>query len=141
MINGVVGPVLLGGAVATFFTGSDFYINKANMTDTIMPVISHWGNGWHGLDALTNIWNVILGLAVFFLARVLGALYFINNIDDKELTDKCRRAVRNNTVLFLVFFCRLSFVHWCPKALPLTRKHRRFICSHTSISQTLSKCR
>lgn len=108
VINGVVGPVLLGGAVATFFTGSDFYINKANMTDTIMPVISHWGNGWNGLDALTNIWNVILGLAVFFLARVLGALYFINNIDDKELTDKCRRAVRNNTVLFLVFF--LSFV-------------------------------
>ena len=108
VINGVVGPVLLGGAVATFFTGSDFYINKANMTDTIMPVISHWGHGWHGLDALTNIWNVILGLAVFFLARVLGALYFINNIDDKELTDKCRRAVRNNTVLFLVFF--LSFV-------------------------------
>ena len=61
VINGVVGPVLLGGAVATFFTGSDFYINKANMTDTIMPVISHWGNGWHGLDALTNIWNVIRG--------------------------------------------------------------------------------
>ena len=108
VINGVVGPVLLGGAVATFFTGSDFYINKANMTDTIMPVISHWGNGRHGLDALANIWNVILGLAVFFLARVLGSLYFINNIDDKELTDKCRRAVRNNTVLFLVFF--LAFV-------------------------------
>ena len=108
VINGVVGPVLLGGAVATFFTGSDFYINKANMTDTIMPVIRHWGNGWNGLEALTNIWNVILGLAVFFLARVLGSLYFINNIDDKELNDKCRRAVRNNTVLFLVFF--LAFV-------------------------------
>ncbi|WP_336595415.1 cytochrome d ubiquinol oxidase subunit II, partial [Bacteroides acidifaciens] len=108
VINGVVGPLLLGGAVATFFTGSDFYINKGNMADTIMPVISHWGNGWHGLDALTNIWNVILGLAVFFLARVLGALYFINNIADKELTDKCRRAVRNNTIMFLVFF--LSFV-------------------------------
>lgn len=108
VINGVVGPLLLGGAVATFFTGSDFYINKANMTDTLMPVISQWGNGWHGLDALTNIWNVILGLAVFFLARVLGSLYFINNIDDKELTDKCRRAVLNNTVLFLVFF--LAFV-------------------------------
>ena len=108
VINGVVGPLLLGGAVATFFTGSDFYINKANMTDTIMPVISHWGYGWLGLYALTNIWNVILGLAVFFLARVLGALYFINNIDDKELTDKCRRAVLNNTVLFLLFF--LAFV-------------------------------
>ena len=100
VINGVVGPLLLGGAVATFFTGSDFYINKANMTDTIMPVISHW----HGLDALTNIWNVILGLAVFFLARVLGSLYFINSIADKELTDKCRRAVLNNTIFFLVFF-------------------------------------
>ena len=99
-----LGPLLLGGAVATFFTGSDFYINKANMTDTIMPVISHWGNGWHGLDALTNIWNVILGLAVFFLARVLGSLYFINSIADKELTDKCRRAVLNNTIFFLVFF-------------------------------------
>ena len=74
VINGVVGPLLLGGAVATFFTGSDFYINKANMTDTIMPVISHWGNGWHGLDALTNIWNVILGLAVFFLAFVIRTL-------------------------------------------------------------------
>ncbi len=108
VINGVVGPLLLGGAVATFFTGSDFYINKANMTDTIMPVISYWGNGWHGLDALTNIWNVILGLAVFFLARVLGSLYFINSIADKELTDKCRRAVLNNTIFFLVFF--LAFV-------------------------------
>ena len=108
VINGVVGPLLLGGAVATFFTGSDFYINKANMTDPIMPVISHWGNGWHGLDALTNIWNVILGLAVFFLARVLGSLYFINSIADKELTDKCRRAVLNNTIFFLVFF--LAFV-------------------------------
>jgi len=108
VINGVVGPLLLGGAVATFFTGSDFYINKGNMTDTLMPVISQWGNGWHGLEALTNIWNVILGLAVFFLARVLGALYFINNIDDKELVAKARRALIANAALFLVFF--LAFV-------------------------------
>lgn len=108
VINGVVGPLLLGGAVATFFTGSDFYINKGNMVNEIMPVISHWGNGWHGLDALTNIWNVILGLAVFFLARILGALYFINNIADKELVGKCRRSLIANTALFLVFF--LAFV-------------------------------
>ena len=108
VLNGVVGPLLLGGAVATFFTGSDFYINKANLTDTLMPVISSWGNGWHGLDALTNVWNVILGLAVFFLARVLGALYFINNIADDDLVPKARRAVRNNAVLFLLFF--LSFL-------------------------------
>ena len=108
VINGVVGPLLLGGAVATFFTGSDFYINKGNMVNEIMPVISHWGNGWHGLDALTNIWNVILGLAVFFLARILGALYFINNIADKELVGQCRRSLIANTALFLVFF--LTFV-------------------------------
>lgn len=108
VINGVLGPLLLGGAVATFFTGSDFYINKGNMANTMMPVISQWGNGWHGLDALTNIWNVMLGLAVFFLARILGAMYFINSINDKELTDKCRRSLITNTALFLVFF--LSFV-------------------------------
>ena len=78
------------------------------MVNEVMPVISHWGNGWHGLDALTNIWNVILGLAVFFLARILGALYFINNIADKELVGKCRRSLIANTALFLVFF--LTFV-------------------------------
>lgn len=130
VINGVVGPVLLGGAVATFFTGSDFYINKANMTDTIMPVISHWGNGWHGLDALTNIWNVILGLAVFFLARVLGSLYFINNIDDKELT-LINVVVQYEIIQFcsLYSFWHLSFVHWYLMALPLIRIHRKFICS------------
>ncbi|MDR0657591.1 MAG: cytochrome d ubiquinol oxidase subunit II [Mediterranea sp.] len=108
IINGVVGPVLLGGAVATFFTGSDFLVNKENMTDQLMPVISSWGNHWHGLDALANIWNVVLGLAVFFLARILGLLYFLNNIDDKGLNDRSRKALMVNSVLFLAFF--LSFV-------------------------------
>ena len=108
VVNGVVGPVLLGGAVATFFTGSEFYINKGNITDAAMPVISRWANAGHGLDALLNPWNVVLGLAVFFLARVLGALYFINNISDAELTKRCRRALWGNTGLFLLFF--LAFV-------------------------------
>lgn len=108
VINGVVGPVLLGGAVATFFTGSEFYINKGNIADTMMPVISRWANGWHGLDALLNPWNVVLGLAVFFLARILGSLYFINNIADRDLVARCRRSLWGNTGLFLVFF--LSFV-------------------------------
>ncbi|HIY88292.1 MAG TPA: cytochrome d ubiquinol oxidase subunit II [Candidatus Bacteroides pullicola] len=103
ILNGVVGPVLLGGAVATFFTGSAFYVDKGNLTEA-MPVISHWANGWHGLDALANIWNVILGLAVFFLARILGALYFINNIDEADLVAHSRRALWGNTALFLVFF-------------------------------------
>lgn len=108
VINGVVGPLLLGGAVATFFTGSAFVVNKGNMTNEIMPVISNWANSGHGLDALLNPWNVILGLAVFFLARILGILYFLNNIKDEPLNAKCRRALWANTGLFLVFF--LAFV-------------------------------
>lgn len=108
VINGVVGPVLLGGAVATFFTGSAFIIDKGNMADTLMPVISRWANGWHGSDALANPWNVVMGLAVFFLSRILGALYFINNIADADLVARCRRSLWANTGLFLVFF--LSFL-------------------------------
>lgn len=104
VINGIVGPVLLGGAVATFFTGSEFYINKGNMLDASMPVISSWANSAHGLDALLNPWNVIMGLAVFFLARILGALYFINNISDEELVKRSRRSLWINSALFLLFF-------------------------------------
>ncbi len=106
--NGIIGPVLLGGAVATFFTGSEFLVNKSNISDFSMPVISQWANAGHGLDALLNPWNVVLGLAVFFLARVLGALYFINNINDSEIVTRCRKAVWVNTLPFLVFF--LAFV-------------------------------
>lgn len=108
VINGVVGPLLLGGAVATFFTGSGFYVNKLNMTNEVMPVISSWASSGHGLEALLNVWNVILGLAVFFLARILGILYFLNNIKDDDLNKKSRRALWANTVLFLIFF--LAFV-------------------------------
>ena len=104
VLNGVLGPVLLGGAVATFFTGSAFYVDKGNMTTAMMPVISSWANGWHGLDALANPWNVIMGLAVFFLARALGALYFVNSIADEELVGRCRRSLWGNAGLFLVFF-------------------------------------
>lgn len=107
-LNGVIGPLLLGGAVATFFTGSAFYVDKENMADIAMPVISRWANGWHGLDALGNVWNLLLGLAVYFLARVLGLLYFINNIDDDALTRKCRQSLWINAALFLG--CFLTFL-------------------------------
>lgn len=108
VINGVVGPVLLGGAVATFFTGSNFLVDKDNIVDPVMPIISSWGNGWHGLDALADVWNVVLGLAVFFLARILGLLYFLNNINDKVLNDRARKSLIVHSALFLVFF--LAFV-------------------------------
>lgn len=104
VINGVVGPVLLGGAVATFFTGSSFIVDKGNLTELSMPVISSWANASHGLDALLNVWNVVFGLAVFFLARILGALYFINNIDYGEIVSSSRRVLKVETPVFLVFF-------------------------------------
>lgn len=108
VFNGVVGPLLLGAAVATFFTGSNFVVSKANLTDELMPVISHWANGWHGLDAFGNPWNLVLGLAVFFLARLLGNLYFINNIRHDSLIARCRRQLITDAVPFLLFF--LAFV-------------------------------
>lgn len=108
VLNGFVGPFFLGCAVATFFTGSDFVVNKEQLLTQGMPVISVWGNNWNGLDALANVWNIVLGLAVVFLSRVLGALYLINNILDEGINRKARRAVLFNTVPFLVLF--LTFV-------------------------------
>lgn len=104
VINGVVGPILLGGAVATFFTGSNFIVDKGNLAELSMPVISGWANASHGLDALLNVWNVVFGLAVFFLARILGALYFINNIDSPEIAASSRKVLKTETPLFLVLF-------------------------------------
>lgn len=108
VVNGVIGPVLLGAAVATFFNGSNFVVSKGNLTDELMPVISHWANGWHGLDAFGDPWNLVLGVAVFFLARLLGNLYFINNIRHEALIARCRRQLITDGVPFLLFF--LSFV-------------------------------
>ena len=113
VINGIVGPLLLGGAVATFFDGSNFLVDKMNITDGLQPVISHWANGSHGLDALLDSWNLIFGFAVFFLARILGILYIINNVDDDTIRQRSRRHLLYNVVpflvLFLAFFIRTLF--------------------------------
>lgn len=103
VLNGIVGPLLLGGAVATFFNGSNFIIDKENLT-SLQPIISHWANGSYGLDALLDPWNLVFGMAVFFLARILGTLYIINNVDDENI--RCRASVRlvGCTVVFLVLF-------------------------------------
>ena len=103
--NGIVGPLLLGGAVATFFNGSNFIISKDNLVgDFASPVISSWANASHGLDALLDPWNLVLGLAVFFLARILGILYIMNNIDDENI--RCRASVRliGVAVPFVILF-------------------------------------
>ena len=103
--SGIVGPLLLGGAVATFFNGSNFIISKDNLIgDFASPVISSWANASHGLDALLDPWNLVLGLAVFFLARILGILYIMNNIDDENI--RCRASVRliGVAVPFVILF-------------------------------------
>ena len=104
IINGILGPLLLGGAVATFFTGSNFIVEKGNITDFMQPVISHWANGSRGLDVLLNPWVVIFGISVVFLARILGTLYINNNVNDDIIRGCVRKQLLVNTVLFLLFF-------------------------------------
>ncbi len=107
-LNGFMGPFLLGVAVATFFTGSDFVVDHLRLSDISNPIVSHWGNSWHGLEALTNPWNLVLGLAVFFLSRVLALQYFINNVRDDVLESRASVRLLGETALFLL--CFLAFL-------------------------------
>lgn len=116
-LNGALGTILIGTAVATFFTGAEFKVDKMNLVDISsnkLPVISTWEGPAHGLEAVLNFQNVALGLAVFFLARILGVLYFMNNIDEKEIFARSKKQLLINTVPFLVFFLffvgRLMFI-------------------------------
>ena len=105
-LNGIVGPLLLGGAVATFFEGSNFIVEKNNLVDitALTPVISRWANASHGLDALLNPWVLVLGFAVVFLARVLGILYVMNNVNDEDIRSRGSVRLIGSAVPFLVFF-------------------------------------
>ena len=109
VINGILGPVLLGGAVATFFMGSNFIVDKTSITQMAQPVISRWANASHGLDALMDMWNVVFGLAVFFLARVLGGLYIMNNVNDENIRSRASVQLVGNAFMFLVFFLAFLF--------------------------------
>ena len=104
IINGLLGPLLIGGAVATFFTGSNFIVEKSNLINDFQPVISHWANSSRGLDVLLNPWVVVFGFSVVFLARILGMLYINNNINDITIRSRIRQQLLINTVAFLVFF-------------------------------------
>ena len=101
--NGIIGPLLLGGAVATFFNGSNFIVDKGNLT-SLQPVISHWANASYGLDALLDPWNLLFGMSVFFLARMLGILYIINNVDDENIRSRASVRLLGCTIAFLLLF-------------------------------------
>ena len=113
-INGFAGPLLLGGAVATFFEGSNFIVMKDNLINSqlsivnsqleITPVISHWANASHGLDALLNPWVLVFGLAVMFLARVLGTLYIINNVNNDDIRSRAGFQLLASSMAFVVLF-------------------------------------
>jgi len=109
-INGALGTILLGTAVATFFTGSRFSVNLSNITRFSDPVISRWESPYGGLEAALNIHNLSLGLAVFFLARILSILYFINSVDHEDILIRAKKSLRRNTIPFLLTF--LTFVIW-----------------------------
>ncbi|UKK60266.1 cytochrome d ubiquinol oxidase subunit II [Prevotella communis] len=106
VLNGILGPLLLGGAVATFFEGSNFIVEKGNMidADALSPVISHWANASHGLDALLNPWILVFAVAVLFLARTLGILYTMNNIADETIRTRSRYQLAGAAFVFVVLF-------------------------------------
>ena len=99
-LNGALGTILLGAAVSTFFTGSQFTVNENNF--------SQWETATHGLEAAFNIQNLSLGLAVFFLSRVLALLYFFKNVNNAAIIERARKQLVNDSIPFLVFF--LAFV-------------------------------
>lgn len=110
IINGILAPVLLGAIVSTMFEGGNFIVDKSNIYDfsNTRGAISAWqpynGVQLHGLEAVLNPWNLVLGLAVLFLARVTSLLYFINNIDDQVLQAKARKNLPLNSLIFVVLF-------------------------------------
>lgn len=105
MINGVLGALLLGVAVGTLFTGAHFTVDRMNLAniggDT---TISQWTTPWRGLDALTDYRNLALGITVLFLSRVLGLQYFLNTIDNKNITTRSRQHLLYNAIPFVIFF-------------------------------------
>ena len=106
ILNGLLGPLLLGGAVATFFEGSNFIVVKENLVDNgaVTPIISRWANASHGLDALLNPWVLVFGLAVMFLARVLGILYVMNNVNDEDIRRRGSVRLLGAAIPFVILF-------------------------------------
>jgi cytochrome d ubiquinol oxidase subunit II len=104
LINGILATILIGTAIGTFFTGSEFSIDKLRITDVNDPVISRWETPYRGLEAAFNIANLSLGLVIFFLARILALMYFINSVENKNIIVKSKSVLKVCVFPFLVFF-------------------------------------
>lgn len=102
--NGFLAPFVVGTAVGTFFTGSNFVVNKTAIMDLSAPVISYWTTGWRGLEALAQPHAVLLGLTLVGLTTILGAQYLLNNIEDSDLEGKMRKTIKFAALPFLVCF-------------------------------------
>lgn len=105
-INGCCGPLLIGVAVGTFFTGANFAVDTANIgnTQVAAATVSHWTTPWRGLEAVLDYRNLALGIAVLLLARALGMLYLINDLDDETIRRRARRELRIEGPAFVLFF-------------------------------------
>ncbi len=108
-INGALGTILIGAAVSTFFTGSEFVVNKLNLTNLANPIISRWQGPAYGLEAVLNWRNIDLGLTLFFLARVLGILYILNSVDNDAIAKRSHKQLWLNAIPFLIFFLAYVF--------------------------------
>jgi len=106
-MNGMLGTILIGVAVGTFFTGGSFVMDKMSITETFKPTISYWTNGWHGLEAIAVPFNLLVGIVVFLAARTLGLLYVIMQIDSTSLNKKCQTQVKVTGVAFVLAFVGL----------------------------------
>ena len=105
LINGVLGPLLIGTAVGTFFTGAEFTVDRLNLANQGgAAVISQWATPWHGLEAVAEWRNVLLGAAVALLAMTLACQYFMNNIDDETILRHAQSRMRLFGMLFVVCF-------------------------------------
>ncbi len=96
LINGSVGPFLIGVAVGTFFTGAAFSLDDMNQVT--------WHNDWRGLEALANVRNLALGLSVLFLSRVNGLLFIMNTVQSDSVRERSSKRTLINSLVFLVFF-------------------------------------
>ena len=94
-INGSVGLLLIGAAVATFFSGSNFQLSAYNSVT--------WQHPLRGLEAAFSLFNLSLGLFLVFLARILGAMYLLNHIHHDSLEERLRKAAFNNLLCALPF--------------------------------------